>query len=96
VESRVREAYEDIRRDADQLLFLSWLFREAGIQVPLVTMSCPSLRTAAPPPCLPLGIKVLLKEDGRLLDEGGFWVKGGFWMKGGFLMKEGFLMGKAN
>jgi hypothetical protein len=39
------------------------MFREAGTQVPLVTMSCPSPRTIAPPPCLPLGIKDSLKED---------------------------------
>jgi hypothetical protein len=38
--------------------------REVGSQVSLVTMSCPSLRTVAPPPCLPLAIKDLLKEDG--------------------------------
>jgi hypothetical protein len=31
--------------------------REAGPQVSLVTMTHPSPRTAAPPPCLPLGIK---------------------------------------
>jgi hypothetical protein len=34
------------------------------MQVSLVTMSHPSLRTVAPPPCLPLYIKDLLKEDG--------------------------------
>jgi hypothetical protein len=39
-------------------------------------MSCPSLRTAAPP-CSPLGIKDLLEEDMRLFP---FWVKGGFWL----------------
>jgi hypothetical protein len=39
------------------------------MQVPLVTMSHPSLRTDAPSPCLPLGKKDLLKEDSRLLDE---------------------------
>jgi hypothetical protein len=38
------------------------------MQVSLVTMSRPSLRTVAPPPCLPLDIKDLLKEDGRLFD----------------------------
>jgi hypothetical protein len=38
-------------------------FREVGMQVPLVTMSRPSQRTAAPPPCLPLYIKDSLKED---------------------------------
>jgi hypothetical protein len=44
-------------------------------------MSCPSLRTAAPPPCLPLGIKDSLKKDARLLDGGGFLMRG-FWLKG--------------
>jgi hypothetical protein len=40
-------------------------FREVGTQVSLVTvsMSHPSLRTVAPPPCLPLDIKDFLKED---------------------------------
>jgi hypothetical protein len=33
-------------------------------------MSHPSLRTVAPPPCLPLDIKELLKEDARFFDEG--------------------------
>jgi hypothetical protein len=51
------------------------MFKEAGMQVPLVTMSCPSLRTAAPPPCLPLGIKDSLKEDRKLLDGGSFLMK---------------------
>jgi hypothetical protein len=37
-------------------------------------------------PCLPLGIKVLLKEDGRLLAFG-FLDVGGFW-KGGLLEKD--------
>jgi hypothetical protein len=36
-------------------------------------MSSPSLRTAAPPPCLPLDIKGSLKEDMRPLDEGGLF-----------------------
>jgi hypothetical protein len=39
------------------------MFREVGTQVSLVTMSHHSLRTVAPPPCLPLYIKDLLKED---------------------------------
>jgi hypothetical protein len=39
------------------------LFREVEIQVSLVTMSCPSLRTVVPPPCLPLDIKDSLKKD---------------------------------
>jgi hypothetical protein len=42
-------------------------FTEVGKQVSLVTMSCPSLRTVAPPPCLPLDIKDWLKEDVRFL-----------------------------
>jgi hypothetical protein len=41
-------------------------FREVGIQVSPVTISCPFLRTSAPP-CLPLDIKDSLKEDRRLL-----------------------------
>jgi hypothetical protein len=38
-------------------------YREVGMQVSLVTMSHPSQRTVAPPLCLPLDIKDLLKED---------------------------------
>jgi hypothetical protein len=38
-------------------------FTEIGTQVSLVTMSHPSLRTVALPPCLPLDIKDSLKED---------------------------------
>jgi hypothetical protein len=38
-------------------------FREVGTQVSLVTMSHPSPRTVAPPPCLPLYIKDSLKKD---------------------------------
>jgi hypothetical protein len=44
-------------------------FREVGMQVSLVTMSCSFLRTVTPFPCLPLDIKDLLKEDTR-----GFWM----------------------
>jgi hypothetical protein len=33
------------------------------MQISLLTMSRPSLRTVALPPCLPLYIKDLLKED---------------------------------
>jgi hypothetical protein len=62
------------KQDAPQLLFLSCL--EAGTQVSLVTMSCLSQRSAAPPLCLPLGIKDLLKEDERLLDDGRLFDKG--------------------
>jgi hypothetical protein len=40
------------------------------MQVSLVIMSHPSPRTVAPPPCLPLDIKELLKEDARFFDEG--------------------------
>jgi hypothetical protein len=50
-------------------------FREVGMQVSLVTVSHPSLSTAAPPPPLPLDIKDWLKEDGKFFD-GGF--DGGF------------------
>jgi hypothetical protein len=55
-------------------------FREAETQIPIVTMSCSSLITVAPPPCLPLDLKDLLKEDsrpfgwGRLFD-GEFWLE---------------------
>jgi hypothetical protein len=52
-----------------------FMFREVGSQVSLVTMSCPSLRTVAPPPCLPLDIKDLLKEDTGDFGMGDFdWV----------------------
>jgi hypothetical protein len=40
-----------------------FVFREAGMQVPLVIISCPSPKTAALPSCLPLGIKDSLNED---------------------------------
>jgi hypothetical protein len=40
------------------------------MQVSPVTMSRPSPRTAAPPPCLPLVRKDSLKEDVRLFDDG--------------------------
>jgi hypothetical protein len=45
-------------------------FSEVRSQVSLVTVSHPSPITVAPPPCLPLDIKVSLKEDGRFLDGG--------------------------
>jgi hypothetical protein len=45
-------------------------FREVGMQVSLVTMSHPSPRTVAPPPCLPLDIKDVLKKDRRFFDGG--------------------------
>jgi hypothetical protein len=38
-------------------------FREVGRQVSLVTMSCPSPRSVAASPCLPLDIKDSLKEE---------------------------------
>jgi hypothetical protein len=67
-------AEESERQNAAQLLFLSCLCSEKEVrtQVSLVTMSRPSLRTAAPPPCLPLDIKDLLKENMRVFD-GGFF-----------------------
>jgi hypothetical protein len=43
-----------------------------GRQVSIVTMSCPSPRTVALPPCLPLDIKDSLKEDVRLFGWGFF------------------------
>jgi hypothetical protein len=64
-----------------------FMFREAGTQVSLVTMSLPSPRTTAPP-CLPLAIKDSLKEDAGLfaldflsfeLWAFGFWFLA-FWM----------------
>jgi hypothetical protein len=47
-----------------------FIFREVETQVSLVTMSCPSPRTVAPPPYLPLDIKDSLKEDVRFFDGG--------------------------
>jgi hypothetical protein len=62
-------AEETERQDATQLLFLScFKLREVGKQVSLVTMSLPSPRTVAPPPCLPLYIKDLLKDWWRIID----------------------------
>jgi hypothetical protein len=72
--------YEKPRKNAAQLLFLSCLYSESGMEVSLVTMSCPSSRTIAPPPCLPLDLKDSLKEDMRVFDGGlmeGFF-DGGF------------------
>jgi hypothetical protein len=46
--------------------------KEVEMQVSLVTMSHPSLRTVAPPLCLPLDIKDLLKEDRRVFFDGDF------------------------
>jgi hypothetical protein len=43
-------------------------FRQVESQVSLVTMPRPSLRTVAPPPCLPLDVKDLLKEDMKFFD----------------------------
>jgi hypothetical protein len=56
--------------DAAQQLFLSCsrFFREVAMQVSLVTVSHPSLRTIVPPPCLPLDIKDWLREDLRFFD----------------------------
>jgi hypothetical protein len=45
-----------------------FILREAGRQDSLYSVSL-SLRTVAPPPCLPLDIKDLLKEDVRVFDE---------------------------
>jgi hypothetical protein len=42
-------------------------FREVRTQVSSVTMSCPSPRTVALPPCLPPDIKDSLKKDRRFL-----------------------------
>jgi hypothetical protein len=73
-------------------------FREAGTQVPPVTMSRPSRRTAAPP-CLPLGIKDSLKEDtlGLLLWGFCFGLLG-FWLfdVGGLLEGKRIAEGKRN
>jgi hypothetical protein len=58
------------------------MFRETVIQVSPVAMSCPSLGTTVPP-CLPLGIKDPLKEDGgfclRLLLVAFSFSSGAFW-----------------
>jgi hypothetical protein len=69
-------------------------FREAGMQVSPVTMSCPAPRTAVPP-CLPRSIKDPLKEDGGLLlfacglfDVGGFGREKNCWRR---IAKEEFL-----
>jgi hypothetical protein len=51
-------------------------FREVRMQVSLVSVSLPSPRTVAAPPCLPLDIKDSLKEDRRLFD--GRFFDGGF------------------
>jgi hypothetical protein len=56
---RPRLAQPNSRTAASPKLFT---FREVGTQVFPVTMSCPSLRTTAQP-CLPLCIKVSLKEE---------------------------------
>jgi hypothetical protein len=51
--------------------FSQVLYIQSREQVSLVTMPYPSLRTVAPPPCLPLCIKDSLKEDyGGLMTEG--------------------------
>jgi hypothetical protein len=47
-------------------------YREVGMQVSLVTMSHPSQRTVAPPPCLPLDTKDSLKEEARVFLDGVF------------------------
>jgi hypothetical protein len=41
----------------------------------------PLPKNCAPPPCLSLGIKDLLKEDKGFLMKGGFWM-GDIWLKG--------------
>jgi hypothetical protein len=62
-------ATEQSDTECSSAVFLKlFTFREVGTQVSLVTMSCPSQRTVAPPPCLLLDIKDLLKEDARLFD----------------------------
>jgi hypothetical protein len=59
------------RREQGRMLFLSCLHSEKEeLQVSLVTMSHPSLRTV-PHSCLPLDMIDSLKKDMRLLD-GGF------------------------
>jgi hypothetical protein len=45
------------------------MFREVGTLISPVTMSRPSTRTVAPPPCLPMDIK-----DSKRLPEGGLEV----------------------
>jgi hypothetical protein len=56
------------RQNVAQLLFLRFLHSE-GKQVSLVIVShTPPTPTVAPPPCLPLYIKDLLKEDELEID----------------------------
>jgi hypothetical protein len=65
-------AEESERQNAAQLIFLSCYIQRSREHGSAVTMPCPSPRTVAPPPCLPLYIKDLLKEDARFFD-GGFF-----------------------
>jgi hypothetical protein len=59
------------------------------MQVPLVKISHASLRNASPPPCLPLGIQDLLKEDTRLLDEARLLDEGRFLDEGRLFDESG-------
>jgi hypothetical protein len=60
------------------------LFRSRNTCFPFYSVAA-LLRNIASPPWLSLGIKDLLKEEVRLLDEERiFWMKGGFWVKGDF------------
>jgi hypothetical protein len=60
------------------------------MQISIVTMSCPSLRTVVPPPCLPLGIKDL-KEYVRFFDGGLLAFGCGRLLEGKLLKGKGLL-----
>jgi hypothetical protein len=63
------KAMEDSEAECSTAAFPKlFMFREAGMQVSLVTMSHPSPRTVAPPSCLPLDIKDWLEEDRSCFD----------------------------
>jgi hypothetical protein len=78
---RLRFGTAPAAEESKNVRCISAAFLNCLTQVSLVTMSHPSQRIVAPPPCLPLDIKDLLKEDVRFLDEGDF-LMGGFWLKG--------------
>jgi hypothetical protein len=63
---------KEVKTKAAQLLFLNCLRseKEVGMQVSFVTIPRLSLRTVAPPPCLPLDIKDMLKEDTKFFNGG--------------------------
>jgi hypothetical protein len=58
-------------------------FREVGTQGRFLLLQChgASQRTVAPPPCLPLDIKDLLKEDAKGFFMGFDWLPAGWMMQ---------------